>query len=293
MAAYTVVYRGGDDSEVELVAKTLTGEYVERGFNHDRRVYVRDSGGHAVYLYYWDDRDGVGFEGWWFGEETGGSNVYAHHPGNIAEPPASGWRIHERTPSGALGIIRKDRSSATPGEPPRARNLRKKLNRLIELQREATEGDFTASQELDKKLTRQGEIEEELQAVLEAAALEVANTQAAPSSTRGSDREQQDDQDHCWSKSSLTTSRPYLSRTLSGCSAGGFRSPSMRWQDDPVSVEDLEIPLSKVAAVAVAREAETFEFLEAVQPFSAATQGNERLRRIIQEVCPSLLLSPS
>jgi len=57
----------------------------------------------------------------------------------------------------------------------------------------------------------------------------------------------------------------------------GTGSPSMRWRDDPVSVEDV-FPTPK------ASRQPAFEILEGLQPFSAAVQGSERLRSIMRAV---------
>merc|ERR1740129_1371960 len=45
-------------------------------------------------VYFWDDRDGPGFCGWWFGPKVGGDQVWAYHAErNSSSPPSSGWKI--------------------------------------------------------------------------------------------------------------------------------------------------------------------------------------------------------
>lgn len=56
-----------------------------------------------------------------------------------------------------------------------------------------------------------------------------------------------------------------------------LRSPSMRWQDDPVSVEDMT-PSKPWKAPP------EFEFLENIQPFSQTVQSSERLKALTKEV---------
>lgn len=61
---------------------TLEGQYVRDGTNHNKAVYRRiapDPKGsvEAIKLYYWDDRDGKGDQGWWFGPKVGGPEVQA------------------------------------------------------------------------------------------------------------------------------------------------------------------------------------------------------------------------
>lgn len=54
------------------------------------------------------------------------------------------------------------------------------------------------------------------------------------------------------------------------------RSPSQRWQEDPVAVEDL------VPATIPPKPA--FEIIEGIQPFSDAVQNNPRMKEILDEV---------
>merc|ERR1711879_318754 len=64
--------------------------------NHSKPVYKKDSQVHGldVMIYYWDDRDGPNFCGWWFGPKVGGDQVWAYHPDKSAkEPPKEGWKV--------------------------------------------------------------------------------------------------------------------------------------------------------------------------------------------------------
>lgn len=53
-------------------------------------------------------------------------------------------------------------------------------------------------------------------------------------------------------------------------------SPSLRWRDDPLGVEDVE-------PMAPSSKRESFEFIEGVLPFSASAQTDERLRGLLRE----------
>ncbi|CAE7577070.1 unnamed protein product [Symbiodinium pilosum] len=44
-------------------------------------------------LYFWDDRDGSDFAGWWFGPKVGGDQVWAYQPCEDQTPPESGWKV--------------------------------------------------------------------------------------------------------------------------------------------------------------------------------------------------------
>eukprot|EP00416_Gambierdiscus_australes_P004688 CAMPEP_0171129418 /NCGR_PEP_ID=MMETSP0766_2-20121228/118908_1 /TAXON_ID=439317 /ORGANISM="Gambierdiscus australes, Strain CAWD 149" /LENGTH=1029 /DNA_ID=CAMNT_0011592615 /DNA_START=23 /DNA_END=3112 /DNA_ORIENTATION=+ len=92
-----VVSTCGRDGE-EVVVRTLVGEYIEKGVNHGRKVYMKVHDKAVpdyvdVLLYYWDSRDGPGFEGWWFGNKLGGTQVWSHCKDSGLLPPGSGWKI--------------------------------------------------------------------------------------------------------------------------------------------------------------------------------------------------------
>lgn len=59
-------------------------------------MYKRDDKvkGLDVHVYFWDDRDGPQFCGWYFGMKVGGDEVWAYHPDKAAlSPPSSGWQV--------------------------------------------------------------------------------------------------------------------------------------------------------------------------------------------------------
>eukprot|EP00435_Cladocopium_sp_Y103_P075905 s332_g68.t2 len=96
-STYTVISKGGDQSEV--VIRTLLGDYMEKGVNHGRKFFQKtpnkSAGGDLVevFLYYWDNRDGPNFEGWWFGNKLGGTQVWSHCADKGLVPPSLGWKI--------------------------------------------------------------------------------------------------------------------------------------------------------------------------------------------------------
>eukprot|EP00747_Dinoflagellata_sp_TGD_P121339 gnl/TRDRNA2_/TRDRNA2_173407_c3_seq2.p1 gnl/TRDRNA2_/TRDRNA2_173407_c3~~gnl/TRDRNA2_/TRDRNA2_173407_c3_seq2.p1 ORF type:complete len:961 (+),score=245.48 gnl/TRDRNA2_/TRDRNA2_173407_c3_seq2:176-2884(+) len=72
------------------------------GVNHGRKIYKNTTnriagqapnGGVDVFMYYWDNRDGPSFEGWWFGNQVGGTQVWSHSKDQGMSPPVSGWQI--------------------------------------------------------------------------------------------------------------------------------------------------------------------------------------------------------
>lgn len=90
-----IVSTTGNDGN-EVVIKTLMGEYAEKGMNHGRKVYQKRSEGSEsveVLMYYWDNRDGPAFEGWWFGNKLGGTQVWSHCKDSGLLPPKAGWTI--------------------------------------------------------------------------------------------------------------------------------------------------------------------------------------------------------
>lgn len=92
-----VVFSKGRDTD-EVVVRTLIGKYVEKGSNHGRKVFQKTAEKMGpdfveVFLYYWDGRDGPAFEGWWFGNKLGGTQVWSHCTDSSLTPPTQGWKI--------------------------------------------------------------------------------------------------------------------------------------------------------------------------------------------------------
>ncbi|CAE8655897.1 unnamed protein product, partial [Polarella glacialis] len=93
---YVVTTKGKDGDEV--VIRTLTGEYKESGSNHGRKCFKKGGVvgvGEAVDVFfnYWDNRGGPAFEGWWFGDKLGGTQVWSHCTSAGLTPPSTGWKI--------------------------------------------------------------------------------------------------------------------------------------------------------------------------------------------------------
>ena len=101
----------------EVGIQTLVGDYSECGANHGRKCFRLEQSipGHEdvqVFLYYWDDRDGQGLAGWWFGDRLGGQQVWARADSHGLMPPRVGWRIPWDSPSPEPGILFCDETRA-------------------------------------------------------------------------------------------------------------------------------------------------------------------------------------
>jgi len=68
---------------------------VPQGANHNKPVYQKEGSGKvSVLIYFWDDRDGPSFSGWWFGPKVGGDQVWAYNGDTSAGvPPPGGWKV--------------------------------------------------------------------------------------------------------------------------------------------------------------------------------------------------------
>jgi len=86
-----------EDAKTPPAIRKLLGEYQPtRELNHGRRCYSREreeGEGEAIFLYYWDQRDGWNFSGWWFANSVGGTGVLARCQMHDMHPPVSGWRV--------------------------------------------------------------------------------------------------------------------------------------------------------------------------------------------------------
>jgi len=91
-----IVFSTAEKDEIGI--RTLVGEYKQEGNNHGRSFFRKSQKipGHEdidVYLYFWDERDGPAFSGWWFGNQVGGAQVWSRNRQTSMMPPQSGWTI--------------------------------------------------------------------------------------------------------------------------------------------------------------------------------------------------------
>eukprot|EP00930_Biecheleria_cincta_P085247 TRINITY_DN74655_c0_g1_i1.p1 TRINITY_DN74655_c0_g1~~TRINITY_DN74655_c0_g1_i1.p1 ORF type:complete len:1124 (-),score=305.63 TRINITY_DN74655_c0_g1_i1:157-3528(-) len=71
--------------------KALSGAFFRRGHNHGKRTYFQQKSN--CWLYYWDNRDGQEFSGWWLGRRVGGTDVFGVSRSQSHLPPEKGWYI--------------------------------------------------------------------------------------------------------------------------------------------------------------------------------------------------------
>jgi len=80
----------------QTVGDIVRGSFTLHSDNHTKPVYKKNVqvNNLDVMLYFWDERDGPNFCGWWFGPKVGGDQVWAYHPDKAATtPPNTGWRV--------------------------------------------------------------------------------------------------------------------------------------------------------------------------------------------------------
>jgi len=109
----------GDDIGIQ----TLLGDYADKGANHGKRFYqkIQKISGHEdtkVFLYYWDNRDGADFSGWWFGDEVGGTEVWARCVNQGVLPPRNGWKVPWDSPTAKPGLLLVEPYKASAGGSP-------------------------------------------------------------------------------------------------------------------------------------------------------------------------------
>eukprot|EP00746_Dinoflagellata_sp_MGD_P125903 gnl/MRDRNA2_/MRDRNA2_60792_c0_seq2.p1 gnl/MRDRNA2_/MRDRNA2_60792_c0~~gnl/MRDRNA2_/MRDRNA2_60792_c0_seq2.p1 ORF type:complete len:1843 (+),score=571.54 gnl/MRDRNA2_/MRDRNA2_60792_c0_seq2:92-5620(+) len=164
---------------------TILGDYTVFGTNHGQQVFKKTSpvpGRPNVfaYLYYWDARDGQPMSGWWFGDQVGGNEVWAHNllpkaPPANSSPPGSGWKTPwdgpvnpnlvvvatgtpppvGSTPTAAKGV-QKGAAKTPPGPNPQETADNKKLEEALKKGNEhikKLETAVTATEALAKPLS--------------------------------------------------------------------------------------------------------------------------------------------
>ena len=76
------------------VANIVNGVYNAVDTNHGKPVYKKEASPTNVLIYFWDERDGATFGGWWLGPKVGGDQVWAYSMNKTSSlPPANGWKV--------------------------------------------------------------------------------------------------------------------------------------------------------------------------------------------------------
>lgn len=76
----------------QRIAEGVHGVFECCGTNHGRPAYKNvENRSFTAFIYYWDDRAGPEFQGWWIGPKLGGEDVWVRQPSNADLPPESGW----------------------------------------------------------------------------------------------------------------------------------------------------------------------------------------------------------
>lgn len=181
----------------------------------------------------------------------------------------------------APGAVSKDTlpSSSQEGQPedPRVRALRKKLGQIEVLEQKYADGVILTEEQIEK-CEKRDELVEELEELLKEKEKEKAkeNTKLPPSIRRPSIESDRP-------SGLITPSRLSPSmRSVNPCrspSGHPCMSPSMRWRDDPLTVEDIA-----PAKDSKEKEKPKWEFIENLQPFANTTQSDERLKELMGQV---------
>jgi len=105
------------------VGSIVRGSYTLSAENHGKPAYRKDAqvNGLDVMLYFWDERDGPNFCGWWFGPKIGGDQVWAYHPSRTSKTaPKTGWKVPYDGPVDPTFLISKAQQAAQPQAPQQA-----------------------------------------------------------------------------------------------------------------------------------------------------------------------------
>lgn len=85
-----------DGCKHPTVGGIVQGMFEKASSNHGRPVFKRTAQvkGFDVLCYFWDDRDGPAYGGWWFGPKVGGDQVWAYNKDKASPvPPPGGWQV--------------------------------------------------------------------------------------------------------------------------------------------------------------------------------------------------------
>jgi len=116
-----------------FASRILVGKYVkQRKLNHGKPVYRKqgEPGSAKVVLFFWDERDGEHWTGWWLGPSMGFDHPgWARHEEKSAPlPPCTGWRVPPMGPVDVrltISALRMDANQSDIVRPSIRRRLRK------------------------------------------------------------------------------------------------------------------------------------------------------------------------
>ena len=95
-------------NDLAILVAEMCGDYAECGENHGRQTYIRKKYtkvGDMTYIYYWDQRDGVDYCGWWFGPSVGAYTSLARCVSQAETPPDEGWKVPWDSASTTAGLL--------------------------------------------------------------------------------------------------------------------------------------------------------------------------------------------
>ncbi len=84
-----------DETSHPDVAKYTNGTFVVAGEHHCRPYYTKVQCNHNItpIIYYYDDRDGAEYQGWWLSPKLEGDLAWSFCPTSSSTPPATGWQV--------------------------------------------------------------------------------------------------------------------------------------------------------------------------------------------------------
>jgi len=101
------------------VSPIINGTFAEVSENHGKPVYKKEGPEGVALIYFWDDRDGPNFCGWWFGPVVGGDQVWAYNANTASSaPPTSGWKVPWDGPEDPNMVLTYMQAGMPPAGPP-------------------------------------------------------------------------------------------------------------------------------------------------------------------------------
>jgi len=116
------------------------GPYAQFGENHGRPSFKHRD--HQLMIYYWDDRDGVKWSGWWLGPHVGGDKVWSFNSSQTLLPPERGWQVPWNGPVDSMVQLQVN-PVAKPKQPSTDHSAVQHLGKNIEV-KTATHGGATS-----------------------------------------------------------------------------------------------------------------------------------------------------
>merc|ERR1712187_633405 len=116
-----------------------------------------------VMVYFWDERDGPNFCGWWFGPKIGGDQVWAYHPDKTQTPPRNGWKVPYDGAVDATMILTPSSQAAAMPQQGQQQQQQQQMQQQMQQQQMQQQQQWRQQQMQQQQMMRQQKMQQQQQ----------------------------------------------------------------------------------------------------------------------------------